>query len=387
MPRLLYELLRCSESGKANQLAEELCDLNRKRQQLETEIWEDATRLLTDFPAGNPIVLESPSWHPGVVGIAASRLAEQFSVPAIMICLKDGIGKGSCRSYGSFNIFEALSACSKYLISFGGHAQAAGLTVQEQQLPAFKTALTEYYNHHLPEEGAVLSCDLLITDPSLLTKENVQALDLLEPFGNGNPTPVFCISGAELCDVHPIGAGKHLRFRIKYNEKLLDCVYFSCTENQFGLHSGDLVDVAFHAKINEFNGTSSVQLQILSAKPHSPTELCEKLISDPSSVLWCCGDYCPSRADFISAWKNIKSITGSLGGDLPALLQHCPGDLPEEKYILTLLVWNELGLIESSQSDSVLNTAINRNRKVDLEESDLLSKLKSLNKERGADNV
>lgn len=146
---------------------------------------------------GGPIVLASESWHQGVIGIAASRLAEQYSLPAIMICINGEVGKGSCRSCGGFNLFEALSACSEHLVGFGGHALAAGLNIRRDKLDDFRAALTEYYLKNSPEPQPEVQCDMLITDPALLSLENVRSLDLLEPYGNANPKPIMCISGAE----------------------------------------------------------------------------------------------------------------------------------------------------------------------------------------------
>ena len=186
------------DPAEATALAVELCDLNRKRQSIETSIWDEANAMLASAAPDAPIVLASDKWHQGVIGIAASRLAEQYSLPAIMICLNGEVGKGSCRSYGGFNLFDALSACSEHLIGFGGHALAAGLNIRSDKLADFRAALAQYYRENKPAPVPEVQPDLLICDPKLLDIDNVRSLDLLEPFGNANPRPTMCLCGVPL---------------------------------------------------------------------------------------------------------------------------------------------------------------------------------------------
>ena len=192
------KLLMSTDCDIAGALAKELCELNRQRQAIENEIWEEAKAILSDTQPDAPIVLASDKWHQGVIGIAASRLAEYYSLPTIMVCLNGDIGKGSCRSFGGFNLFEALNACSEHLLGFGGHALAAGLNISKDKLEIFRSALAEYYHSNKPTPQPLVNCDILIKDPKLLSIENVRSLDLLEPYGNGNPKPTLCISGARI---------------------------------------------------------------------------------------------------------------------------------------------------------------------------------------------
>ena len=138
-------------------------------------------------------MLADQHWHQGVVGIVASRLTEKYSCPAFMICLDQGMGKGSCRSWGGVNLFEALRACSPLLESFGGHALAAGFTVREENIPALAEALRRAVaTQGCCEEGCALEADALVT-PQELTVEGVDALEALEPWGSGNPRPVLVL--------------------------------------------------------------------------------------------------------------------------------------------------------------------------------------------------
>ena len=131
------------------------------------------------------------------MGIVASRLAERYSCPTFMICLQDGHGKGSCRSFGGFNLFAALEACAGLLEGFGGHEMAAGFTIREEQIPAFRRRMNELVRLRTGGEEMVseLDIDAEIPDPAMLTREQVEALDILEPYGAGNEKPVFFLGG------------------------------------------------------------------------------------------------------------------------------------------------------------------------------------------------
>ena len=172
-------LLMTKNPFEAERLALELCDLNRERQALEQEIWDEASERAKASAPGSPLVLSSDDWHQGVIGIAASRLSETYSVPAIMISLDGDKGKGSCRSYGGFNLFDALSACGDLLDAFGGHALAAGLNISRGNIEAFRQALSRYYAEHPPTAMPDLSPDVLITDPEMLSHIRIEGTELL----------------------------------------------------------------------------------------------------------------------------------------------------------------------------------------------------------------
>lgn len=339
------KLLMCKNDDDAAALSATLCELNRRRQSIETEIWQQASAMIGDKEPEYPIVLAGEDWNPGVIGIAASRLAERYSLPAIMICFTGDIGKGSCRSYGGFNLFEALSACSEHLISFGGHALAAGLNIRRDQLEDFRAALANYYAEHRPAPCPEVQCDLLIADPSLLTVENVRELDLLEPYGSANPKPIMCVSGARLESVSAIGNGKHMRIRARLGETCFDGVFFSHTPEELGLREGELVDVAFTPQINEFRGTSSVQFLISALRRHEGAELCRGILNNDESLLWALTAYRPNRGEFARVWRGIDS---SLPETADGIISRCPEGMEEEKYCLCLMAFLETGLLKSA---------------------------------------
>ncbi len=369
------ELLMCTDPARAAALAAELCELNRKRQSIETEIWQDAQTMLAGHRPDGPIVLASDRWHQGVIGIAASRLAEQFSLPAVMICINGEQGKGSCRSYGGFNLFEALSACSGHLLGFGGHALAAGLTVRREQVDAFRDALAAYYRDNLPAPQPEVSCDLLLREGEALSIENVRELERLEPFGNGNPKPVFCFTDVLLESADAVGSGRHLRVRLRVGRSHLEGIFFGHTAQELGVHAGGRVDAAFTPQINEFRGHVSVQLLLSGLREHDSAALCEKILDGEPDALWAAAPYCPERGDFVRLWRSGGAAL-SLPDSAEAILRACPPFMAPERYCLCLMTLLECGLLQSADGRIYGARSAVLEKKADLEATQLLKTLR-----------
>jgi single-stranded-DNA-specific exonuclease len=262
------DLLMTNEEMEARRYASDLCRLNKERQQLESQLIDDATIYLQHHPSeGLPLILSSETWHQGVAGIAASKLAEKFHVPAVVICLSDGIGRGSCRSFGDFNIFKALEHCADLLDGFGGHDMAAGLTIPEENISVFRDRMCEYYTQTAKVDELSLPVDFEVTKPGLLTVENVASLELMEPYGNGNPSPLLCIKQASVLSVAAVGGGKHSKFRIKKFDEIFDCIFFTKSPEELGIAVNSVVDIAFLPQISTFRGRQSVQLLINDLRP------------------------------------------------------------------------------------------------------------------------
>ena len=371
------KLLMTHNLKEANDLAGELCELNRRRQHLETEIWDDASGMIDGRASSAPIVLASEKWHQGVIGIAASKLAEQYSRPTIMICLDGDKGKGSCRSYGGFNLFDALSACAEYLEGFGGHALAAGLNIRRDKLRQFCRAFSEYYEHNKPAERPTLCCDIQITDPGILDMQGVGSLSRLEPYGSGNPKPTLCILGARLEKITPIGGGKHLRLGISYKGAEFECVFFSHCESELGLRAGDRIDIAFTPQINEFRLRRSVQLQITEVRKHDPRPLCGMILDDELPVREASA-YCPDRGAFVKVWRRLQAVGGSVAGDIDGIISQCPNGIEPERFCICLRVLCEMGLLRTVSPGSVFGARIvSGSAKVNLESSELIKRLKA----------
>ena len=268
---LAADLLMTSDPAEAEQLARQLCELNRERQSVEQAICLDAVAQIEKLPeeARSALVLASENWHQGVVGIVASRLSEKYSCPSFMIHLKDGTGKGSCRSYGGFNLFSALESCADLLEGFGGHELAAGFTIREENIDAFRQRMNRFVRTSMDGELPVssLEIDAPILVPSAVTLSEVEHLSQLEPYGSGNPRPVFALLGATVDSLQTVGQGRHLKLRLSKGTCRFDAIFFSATAESCGVSTGSRVDAAFYLQANSFRGQTTLQLQLIDIRP------------------------------------------------------------------------------------------------------------------------
>ena len=267
--QMAVELLLTRDRERGEQLAQELCALNRERQTIEGEIFRQCVDRLDRAPQKGAVLLADPEWHQGVVGIVASRLTERYGCPAFMICLDHGMGKGSCRSWGGVNLFERLAECSDLLEGFGGHELAAGFTISEENIDAFRARMNRYVRSASGGERAVscLDVDAPISCPGEVTLAEVEQLDQLEPYGAGNPRPVFALLGATVDVLQPVGQGKHLKLRLSKGTCRFDAIFFSMTEETCGVAAGMRVDAAFYLQANTFRGNTTLQLQLIDIRP------------------------------------------------------------------------------------------------------------------------
>ena len=388
---LAGELLLTHSPQRAQELAQELCQLNRERQSIEGEIFQESIQRLDHQPQQGAIVLADPEWHQGVVGIVASRLSEKYGCPTFMICLDQGMGKGSCRSWGGINLFELLMNCGDLLEGFGGHALAAGFVVREENIPALARRLRQGVldQQNGEEPPSVLETDGIV-QPQQLDVASVEALDALEPCGTGNPRPVLVITGAHVQSAVQVGRGRHLKLRLEARGCVLDAIFFSADAAQLGVTPGCRVDVAFYPQINEFRGVRSVQLQVVDLHPaltRAQMERCvyekyrrgELLSHDEAQSLL------PNRAEFVSLWRYLEHQSAGSGAMEDSLARitrsvaHSSGqrELPNHTRIC-LEVMQERGLISlSGQAGRVHITLHRLEHKVDLEASEILRRLRA----------
>lgn len=392
---LAAELLLTPDAARAELLARQLCELNRERQSIEQEIFRRAIEQLEQLPGDerSAIVLSSHEWHQGVVGIVASRLCEKFSCPSFMIHLTDGMGKGSCRSAGALNLFNALEACSDLLAGFGGHALAAGFTIREENIPAFRRKMNEYVRSHCTGRSvSTLQVDAVLEQPSLVTLEEVAALDALEPYGAGNNRPVFCLLGATVEALSSVGQNKHLKLRLQKGRVSFDAIFFSATAEGCALSVGSRVDAAFYLQINEFRGVRSVQLQIIdlrasrepSAREAEALSLCHTLLHGGTLSAKDAARLLPTREQFVAAWRMLAQLPGETLTlpELPLLRRLAAAAGGSESFAracLCMCVFTERGLLECSAEDGELTLRLTaQGKKVDLEQSPCVLTLRRL---------
>lgn len=388
------ELLLTGDPVRAEELAGTLCALNRERQAVEGEIYSACVEALEreEPRKRRAVVMAGDGWHQGVVGIVASRMSEKYACPAFMISLQGGSGKGSCRSYGGFNLYEALEHCAELLEGFGGHALAAGFSIREENIPVFRTRMEDYVNACTDGEGmqSVLEIDVEIDDPALLTRENVESLSVLEPFGTGNARPVFSLQGATISCLAAVGGGKHLKMRLCRDGVTLDGIFFSAGTCQGELNVGDKVDLAFFPSMNEFRGNCTVQLQVTDIRPaltRAQTEqiLYEKLRRGETLSPRQARILLPSREEFIGLWRFLKrnAMENQLEETVCSLTR-CVSrtyGLRETatRTMVCLEVLEECGLIEfCCVSDRVRIQVLPAVQKVDLEQSRVMRKLRAM---------
>ena len=394
---LAAELLLTDDPGEAERLARELCDLNRERQSVEQEIFARAMEQIQRLPADerSALVLASEDWHQGVVGIVASRLSEKFSCPSFMIHLSGGVGKGSCRSYGGFNLFSALESCSDLLAGYGGHELAAGFTIEEDKIPAFRERMNRYVREHTGRARPVssLSVDAELTRPGLVTLEEVERLGELEPYGAGNDRPVFCLRGALLESEQTVGQNRHLKVRLQKGHCSFEGIFFSVTAEELGLLPGSRVDAAFYLQINEFRGSRSIQLQMLDLRPSPEPSareaellaLSRALLTGRALTARDAARLLPSREQFVRAWRMLERELGEAGyrgAELP-LLRRMAGELTGAESFarsaLCLEVFAERGLLALEREEALLSVRLTAaGKKVELEENPYLRRLREL---------
>ena len=259
-------LLLTQDINTANTLAETLNKLNQARQKLCNEIFEDAQRMMADIDLINDkvIVLAQQGWKDGVIGIVASKLVEMYYKPVFLIALEGDRGRGSARSTGNFNIFKALGFSSDYLEKFGGHQGAGGLSIKKENIPMFKNTIAKYADENLTKEDLIPSVkiDMPLNFDSISFKL-LEEIALLEPFGNGNPCPVFASYKVKVTDQKTSRDGKHLLFRVEENNRAYKAVLWNKGQ-LYPLPS--FVDIAYSLETNSFQGETSIQLNILDVK-------------------------------------------------------------------------------------------------------------------------
>jgi single-stranded-DNA-specific exonuclease len=256
------ELLLTDDQRRAQALAEELDAGNAERQALEQDILRDAldkVRRSPELAGKKSIVLASEEWHPGVIGIVASRLVDLFHRPTILIALKEGNGRGSGRSIPAFHLHDALHACSEHLLKFGGHKYAAGLAIDEATLEGFVASFAEVADGQLSPEDLLpelaIDCEL---QPAEITLELAGTIDSLVPFGMGNPEPVFLLSRAKVVDCRRLKE-KHLKLKLEANGVRFEAIGFNLAAKEPASKS---VDLAFTPQVNVWNGRKSLQLKL-----------------------------------------------------------------------------------------------------------------------------
>ena len=265
------QLVLCEDPDRAEELAHKLNEINVKRQETELEIFKAAQVLLEQQPErleDRVMLLWGRDWHPGVIGIVASRLVERTGRPVIVVTVDEhGECKGSGRSVPGFNLHACIGSCADLLIRYGGHAMAAGLSVREENLPELRRRLNEWAARECPVlHTAPLECDLPI-HLDRVTVDSVRRIDALAPFGAENPTPGFLLQSAVVDGVYPVSEGRHSRLRLRQGNASMYAVWFGMPPEQLPYTMGDVVDAALNLSVYESARGAQLSGRILDLHP------------------------------------------------------------------------------------------------------------------------
>ena len=380
---LAIELFLTHDPDQGKLLASALCELNRQRQAVESEIYDQAIAML---PATTPeaIVLADDRWHQGVVGIVASRIAEEYACPTFLICLDGDHGKASSRSYGGFNLFAALTTLSPLLESYGGHELAAGFTIHRDQIDAFREEICRLVAKEGTEDlpRTVLEVDCAIP-PEMLSLSGIQALDIMEPCGNGCPKPVLMMEHMTVDRMRPVGNGKHLRLRLRRGGYGFNAIFFSATPESASIALGDVVDVAFLPQINEFREELSVQMNVQDIRPACKAECSPELfgygnLRSGNLTREQAAALLPSRNDLSTVWRYLAAIPGGTVREMPMCLcrkivRWSGQPLSLGKMLACLDIFSEVGLLKAQRHHNTITIhLIQGTGKADLTQSPTL---------------
>ncbi len=262
------ELLTTSDKNRAEELASILVRENKRRQLIQEDIVNDAIRQVyaqVDLENSKVVIVGSKGWHPGVIGIVASRIKDEFSRPAIVIAFdEDGIGKGSARSIPKLDLYDALAYASKFLEGFGGHPMAAGLTVLEDRFENFKSLFLRNVNKILSDDDLI---PVISIDGEMELKDInprfMRFLEKLGPFGPGNMRPKFVSRNLQVSgQPRLMGKGEHIRFIVSQNGRNYPAVGFKLSSHYEDLIRGVPIDLAYVVEVNEWQGQSNIQLNV-----------------------------------------------------------------------------------------------------------------------------
>ena len=309
-----------------------------------------------------------------------------------MIHLSGGTGKGSCRSWGGFNLFAALEACSDLLLGFGGHELAAGFTIEEKNIPAFRQRMNQYASRFRGGKAPVscLQVDVPIGQAGRVNLAEVEALDALEPYGAGNARPVFCLRGATLDRLQNVGQNRHLKLRLTKGSAQFDGIFFSAVAQTCGVAPGDRVDAAFYLQINEFRSSRTVQMQMVDIRPsltgstreEESLELVDRCLRGDELRPRDAVRLLPSRDQCVSLWRALQHAVppDGLETDYLPLLRRLSGALqgaePFLRTVLCLEVFRERGLLQCRRlGDSINLHLTSQGKKVALDRSEYLLRL------------
>ena len=381
-PERAVRLLISGYEEEAEVLSEEICADNEERRRVEAEIAEAAFADIEakGYMKDRVVVVDGENWHHGVIGIVASRVTERCGKPCMIISRGETEAKGSGRSIEGFSLFEAICACGDLLIKFGGHPMAAGITLKPENIEAFRKRINQYAAEHFPQmptQTVTLDCKL---NPEALSVSMAQSLTQLEPFGNGNPQPVFGLFNMELSTVTPVGGGGHLRLTLEKNGAVITAMRFNTKPEELPYHIGDKIDLAVQLEAREFRGQPSLTVIVRDMK-FAAFDTEKNIASLASFEKWQRGEVLsaedknrlyPDRACLAAIYRALRTVNGKETDQIRFVSQFGK-DMTLGLFKTALLVFEERGLVHSEIADDTFTaTLIETSGKTDITRSPVL---------------
>ena len=381
------ELLLTEDETEAEQIAVAMGYDNTERQQIERDIVQKIDYEITSNPSlvmDSIIVIDGEGWHQGVVGIVASRIREAYGKPAIIITRDGENAKGSGRSIEGFALCDAVAACSDLLTHYGGHPMAVGLSLPSENIELFRKRINEYADaQKMPFDRLHIDCKL---NPASISVDLVEELAAMQPFGAGNPVPVFGFYNMTLVNIIPLSNNKHLRLVLSRGGVNISAMMFFTSTDELAYEKGDVLDIAATLDINEYNGKKSVSVIIKDIKAHD---------DDPEQILesgrvfeeFCRGNalskqrllsILPERGDFALLYRFLRDNNG-YAQKIETLVSKLGHKLSFGKIRAALEAMSELGLIRIREGMKSSRIELNKTtQKVDLESALIIKKLREV---------
>lgn len=381
-PERAVRLLISGYEEEAEVLSEEICADNEERRRVEAEIAEAAFADIEakGYMKDRVVVVDGENWHHGVIGIVASRVTERCGKPCMIISRGETEAKGSGRSIEGFSLFKAICACGDLLLKFGGHPMAAGITLKPENIEAFRKRINQYAAEHFPQmptQTVTLDCKL---NPAALSVSMAQSLTQLEPFGNGNPQPVFGLFNMELSNVTPVGGGGHLRLTLEKNGAVITAMRFNTKPEELPYHIGDKIDLAVQLEAREFRGQPSLTVIVRDMK-FAAFDTEKNIASLASFEKWQRGEALsaedknrlyPDRACLAAIYRALRTVNGK-ETDQVRFVSQFGKDMTLGLFKTALLVFEERGLVHSEIADDTFTaTLIETSGKTDITRSPVL---------------
>ena len=382
------ELLLTNDEEEAGEFAAAMSYDNAERQQIERDILEKIDARVTRDPRlvmDKVLVLDGENWHQGVVGIVASRIREIYGKPTIIISRDGENAKASGRSVEGFALCDAVAACGDLLTHYGGHPMAAGLSLPSANIDVFRKRINDYADRQstMPFDTLHIDCKL---NPAAISLDLVGELNVMKPYGAGNPTPVFGFFNMVLTNIIPLSNNKHLRLVLSRGSVSMSAMLFFTSTEDFPYEKGEVLDIAATLEINEYNDRSSVSVIVKDVKAHD--EDAEQILSSGRIFeTFCRGgrlrreelqSILPDREDFALLYRYLRD-RGGYNRRTETLVGRLQNRLSYGKIRVALEAMNELGLIQIQEGLKTNRITLRRvSRKVDLSSASIIKKLKEV---------